>query len=270
MHSVKYLSRHHWVLALPRDQQLTTWDTQGLDSSVKELVTCLHQSLEEHVYQAFDALIPQAVSSAVGTAEGWGAHKSLGGMYWYFASMSCFTHPPHTNKYTRATYKATVRRNGVFSGASGPRDFNAELFDPISRNLATGWERAFQRRMPAILSSFATKSKKLLSDFHQAARARAIQRHTNISGLYTLGNQILAHIRTLEDLPAMLRGTITELHRDASRAFTPVIMEAMMYAYEACTGERGKLNFHISSQKVIESLTVTRTRTVQPHEAYHG
>lgn len=90
-----------------------------------------------------------------------------------------------------------------------------------------------------MLSSFATKSKKLLSEFHQAARARAVQRHTNVGSLYTLGNQMLAHIRTLEDLPAMLRDTITELQREASRQFTPVIMEAMVDAYEGCTDERG-------------------------------
>lgn len=41
----------------------------------------------------------------------------------------------------------------------------------------------------------------------------------------------------------MLRATITELQRNASREFTPVIMEAMMYAYEACTAERGKHDF---------------------------
>ena len=57
---------------------------QGLETAVKESITLLHQSLEEHIYEAFKALIPQAVNSAVDTAEGWGAHKSLGGMYWYF------------------------------------------------------------------------------------------------------------------------------------------------------------------------------------------
>lgn len=58
--------------------------------------------------------------------------------------------------------------------------------------------------------------------------------------MFTLGNQILAHIRTLEDLPNVLKATITDLQRDASREFTPAIMDAMMYAYEACSAESGK------------------------------
>lgn len=77
------------------------------------------QSLDEHIFECFNSAIPKAIRDAVNTASGWGAHKSMGGMYW-------------------ATYKATVRRQGVYSGASGPRDFNQELFDPISRDLATG------------------------------------------------------------------------------------------------------------------------------------
>ncbi|RYP00448.1 hypothetical protein DL763_000800 [Monosporascus cannonballus] len=193
---------------------------RDLESSVKESISLLHQTLEEHIYEAFNALIPQAVNNAVGTAEGWGAHRSQGGLYW-------------------STYKATVRRSGVWAGAAGMRDFNAELFDPISRNLATNWERAFQRRLPGILDGFARKARLLLNNFHEAARARAVQRHTNAGALWTLGNQILAHIRTLQDLPNMLRATITDLQRDASREFTPVIMDSMMDAYQACTAESG-------------------------------
>lgn len=77
------------------------------------------QSLNEHIVEAFNTSIPKAVRDAVNTASGWGAHRTMGGLYW-------------------ATYKATVRRQGVYSGASGPRDFNQELFEPISKDLATG------------------------------------------------------------------------------------------------------------------------------------
>ncbi|EQB52846.1 hypothetical protein CGLO_07495 [Colletotrichum gloeosporioides Cg-14] len=56
-----------------------------------------------------------------------------------------------------ATYKATCRRSGVYAGASGPRDFNAELFELISKQLATGWESAFERRLPYGLHSDAQR-----------------------------------------------------------------------------------------------------------------
>jgi hypothetical protein len=138
-----------------------------------------------------------------------------------------------------ANSKATVRRMGVYSGASGPRDFNEDLFDPISRNLATGWERAFQRRLPAILEGFAKEATVNLQQFHQAAKARAEQRHTNVAGLVTLSSQIVAHMRTIQALPATICAKITDLQREANRQFTPVICKAMTNAYTVCTNESG-------------------------------
>ncbi|OTA63095.1 hypothetical protein K449DRAFT_349574 [Hypoxylon sp. EC38] len=198
---------------------------KGFETSVKEAVTLVKQSLYDNVYRVFDSSIPLAVNAALDTAQGWGAHKSLGGLAW-------------------ATYKATVRRNGVYCGAAGPHDFNQELFDPISRNLATGWERAFQHRLPAVLNEFAAKTKKQLKEFHDAVQARARDRHTTVSGMVTLSSQILAHMRTLEQFPDNLRAMITELQREASRQFTPAICSAMSYAYDTCVAERGQGSFN--------------------------
>ncbi|KAI0148196.1 hypothetical protein F4776DRAFT_606585 [Hypoxylon sp. NC0597] len=193
---------------------------KGLEASVEEAVQLVKQSLYDNVYNIFDSSIPLAVNAALDTAHGWGAHRALGGLAW-------------------ATYKATVRRNGVYCGAAGPRDFNQELFDPVSRNLATGWERAFQHRLPTVMKEFAEKTKKQLREFHDAVQARAQDRQTTVSGMITLSSQISAHMRTLEQLPETLRTTITELQREASRQFTPAICNAMRYAYETCVAENG-------------------------------
>ncbi|KAI1478877.1 Dynamin family-domain-containing protein [Daldinia eschscholtzii] len=211
----------------------------GFDTSIKESVKLLKDTLQEHVYSVFTSSIPAAIAAAPNTASGWSAPKQLGGMVW-------------------ATYKATVRRNGVYSGASGPHDFNAELFDPISRNLATGWERAFQRRLPAVLDEFAAKAKKQLKAFHEAAQDRARQRHTNVSGIVTLSSQILAHMRTIEQLPITLRAVITDLQREASRQFTPAICNAMQYAYQVCTEERGPGSFNRMKAAMANHVETTR------------
>lgn len=157
-----------------------------------------------------------------------------------------------------ATYKATVRRSGVYTGASGPHDFNQELFDPISRNLATGWERAFQRRLPAVLDEFAAKAKNQLKAFHEAAQTRAQQRHTNVSGIITLSSQILAHMRTIEQLPITLRAVITDLQREASRQFTPAICSAMQYAYQVCTEERGPGSYNRMKAAMANHVETSR------------
>ncbi|KAI8631989.1 hypothetical protein F5Y19DRAFT_382458 [Xylariaceae sp. FL1651] len=193
---------------------------QELDSSLQQSAALLEKSLEKHIYENFNASIPSAIQAAPNTAYSWGAPRAEGGLFW-------------------ATYKATVRRMGVYSGASGPRDFNQDLFDPISRVLATRWERAFQRRLPAILDGFAKESTTKLQQFHQAAKARAEQHHNNVTSLITLSNQMTVHVRTLQAMPATVRAKITELQREASRGFTPVICEVMTNAYNTCTTESG-------------------------------
>lgn len=180
----------------------------------------IKKTLEEHIHDKINASIPSAVEAAPDTAAGWGAHRNEGGLFW-------------------ATYKATVRRNGSYHGASGPRDFNQELFDPVARNLATGWERAFQRRLPAILDGFAKETALKLKQFHEAAKKRAAQRNTNVASLLTLSSQIQAHMRTVQAIPATILVQITELQREANRQFTPVICHAMMTAYQICTNESG-------------------------------
>ncbi|KAI1659708.1 Dynamin family-domain-containing protein [Daldinia decipiens] len=211
----------------------------GFDTSIREAVKLLKESLQEHVYSVFTSSIPGAVSAAPNTASGWSAPKQLGGMVW-------------------ATYKATVRRSGVYTGASGPHDFNQELFEPISRNLATGWERAFQRRLPAVLDEFAAKAKNQLKAFHEAAQTRARQRHTNVSGIITLSSQILAHMRTIEQLPITMRAVITDLQREASRQFTPAICNAMQYAYQVCTEERGPGSYNRMKAAMANHVETSR------------
>ncbi|ROV95754.1 hypothetical protein VPNG_08780 [Cytospora leucostoma] len=196
-------------------------EVQELHAAVEDCSSSFKEALGEQLYEAFDRLVPVASNSAVATATGWGAHRSLGGLFW-------------------ATYKATVRRSGVFAGASGEKDFNAELFEPIIKSLAGNWERTFQRRLPSALEAFARTCKKIIKDFHDAAVAGVQQDLVqNPARLNILNQQVRVCIASMEAAPATLRTAITERQRDASRGFTPVIQGAMQHAYEVCTAERG-------------------------------
>ncbi|KAK3390255.1 hypothetical protein B0H63DRAFT_519487 [Podospora didyma] len=115
-----------------------------------------------------------------------------------------------------ATYKATCKRNGVFAGAAGPKDFNVELFEPISKHLAYGWERAFQRILPQTLDGFARSAQLLLEEFHRDATRDVQERGDNYAG---------------------------EIQRDANRIFTPDIANTMVPAYERCVAESGEPSF---------------------------
>ncbi|KAK2040434.1 hypothetical protein LZ31DRAFT_634095 [Colletotrichum somersetense] len=188
--------------------------------AVDECLAAIKEALSESIYDSFDQSIPAASNAAVPTASGWGAHRSEGGMFW-------------------ATYKATCRRAGVYTGASGPRDFNAELFEPISRQLATGWERAFQRRLPQALEGFAISARLLLEEFHRNAVSSSQERADNFTGINMLNDQLRTHTARLKEIPAMIRTVVQELQREASRGFHPVIQQEMQPAYDICVAESG-------------------------------
>lgn len=59
---------------------------ERLDSSIEESMNMFHQTLEEHIYEMFNVMVRQAVNNAVPTAEGWGAHRSEGGLPRYVLS----------------------------------------------------------------------------------------------------------------------------------------------------------------------------------------
>lgn len=183
--------------------------------------------------------MPLAIEAAPETAYSWGAPRSEGGLLW-------------------STYKATVRRQGCYSGFSGPRNFNEELFEPIDRNLVSGWERAFQRRLPRILEDFANRTAVHLNQFHQSAKARAEQRHTNAAGLITLSNQILAHIRVIKDIPKDMGERMTEAQREANRQFTPAICRAMDNAYAFCTNVSGRGSYVRMKDAMINHVNIVR------------
>ncbi|KAK7531727.1 uncharacterized protein J3D65DRAFT_124748 [Phyllosticta citribraziliensis] len=149
------------LISADQRRQEQTFLKQKLEELGKCIQKVVHENLHgmaatltEHVYANYDKLVPKACEAAHPTASGWGAHRSMGGLYW-------------------STYKATVRRQGVYNGASGPRDFNAELTAPILKEIATGWERAFQRRLPTDVRNFKANALKVLHSFHNAVVQRA-------------------------------------------------------------------------------------------------
>ncbi|KAI2638238.1 hypothetical protein GGS21DRAFT_510278 [Xylaria nigripes] len=215
-----------------------------LESALQRSINLIWKSIEAHVFENIHASVPTAVEAAPQTANSWGAPRSEGGLAW-------------------STYKATVRRMGVYGGASGHRDFNQDLFDPIFRSLANSWEQAFQYQLPAVLGGFAKETAEKLEQFHLAAKARAQSRQTNIAGLFILSDQILAHIRTVQALPETIRHRITELQREASRQFTPVIREQMMDAYTICTNEKGPGSFVRMKSAMSGHIEIVR------HDMFH-
>ncbi|KAG7055961.1 tat pathway signal sequence [Colletotrichum scovillei] len=201
--------------------QLATLDND-FAKAVDNCIVSVKDALSESIYDYFDLSIPMAASAAGPTASGWGAHRSEGGMFW-------------------ATYKATCRRSGVYSGASGPRDFNAELLEPISRQLAS-------------------------EGFHGSVIARSQELGADYNGINMLSTQLRAHTARLREIPGTLRTVVQELQREASRGFHPVVQREMQPAYDICVAESGpgsyaRMKNHMVSHVETSSATMFRYST---------
>jgi hypothetical protein len=86
---------------------------ESLDKAVLDCLKDMNEALAENIFENYEHLVLLAVNEANGTVAHWGDkvnrdNRELGGYYW-------------------ATYKAIVRREGVYSNAQGPHDFNAQL-----------------------------------------------------------------------------------------------------------------------------------------------
>jgi hypothetical protein len=192
--------------------------SEGLEDCIKKM----NMHIRESIYDQYGIAITNAQSNAAPTAQKWGASRPEGGYYW-------------------ATYKAICRRNGVFTNGRGSHDFNGELAEPLLKHLGAGWEKAFQRRLPATLNDFTTNAARLLLEFHEAMQTGAEQQGTSLAGMSMLANQLNGYSQSFKQVADQMVLVITELQRDANREFTPVIAARMEPAYEACTIEHGAL-----------------------------
>ncbi|KAF2271929.1 uncharacterized protein EI97DRAFT_240440 [Westerdykella ornata] len=193
---------------------------KGLEKAVEACIKMVKKDIEHQIFDKSPEVIEEAINAAPNTAAGWGAHRNDGGLFY-------------------PTYKATVRRDGVYSGAAGPRDFNAELVEPITKKLATGWERTFQTRLPKAFELYIRDSNTILRRFHDTVEERARENGVGLANLAMLKTQIYTYEQLFNELYNVLFTSMTELQRDANRDFTPVIVSAMRAAYDICTAESG-------------------------------
>ena len=190
------------------------------EDTLKDAIEELHEQLFAKLNPAVDA----AIAEAGPKAESWGLPKPAGGLHW-------------------GTYRATVRRSGVFAGASGARDFNAELVEPVYKQMASVWEKTFQRRLPNILNSFKRSATSVVKQFHTAVETRTRERGTGAHRLNLLAQQLDQYSATFGDLCTSAVNELNEGQREINREFVPAITAAMEPAYNDASEERGTGSF---------------------------
>lgn len=192
-----------------------------LNAAVDHTMDDVEQTLTTQLLRRFTSAAQTAATKAIPTSDQWGAPRDTGGLFW-------------------ATYKATVRRYGVFQGASGSRNFNVDLTEPLTKELSKYWERTFKRRLPEIISSFPKTANAVMWAFHNAVEERCQQKSLGISRIARLRDNHVVLDSTLDELAKTTIWNITEAQREINREFTPAITAAMTLAYERCSQENGK------------------------------
>ncbi|KAF2455772.1 hypothetical protein BDY21DRAFT_288795 [Lineolata rhizophorae] len=199
-------------------KQLRRLETR-LEHVTRKCLQEMRSNLEQNIWDRAAKPVEEACNKANPTSERWGMLRN-GGLYW-------------------ATYKAVCRRDGVFHGSGGLHDFNQQLLDPLTRGLAGGWERVFQRRLPQLLSSYTKAAFHELSVFHDAIERRGREHGLGVAEIGTLRTQLKIHEALLSQLAQKIVALIQEHQRDANREFVPVIARAMQPAYRICTEING-------------------------------
>ncbi len=106
--------------------------------------------------------------------------------------------------------------------------------------LATGWERAFARRLPSVLQNFVKASSALLKSFHRSIESHAQSNGVGIAGFAMLSQQLRNYEVAFADLASKMIEQMNGLQREANRQFTPSIASAMSSAYNWCTEQYGE------------------------------
>ncbi|KAF3766150.1 hypothetical protein M406DRAFT_329991 [Cryphonectria parasitica EP155] len=192
---------------------------------------------------AFEKLIIIGSEKAVAIAESWG------NLLW-------------------STYRATLLRYGEFSGAAGPRDFNAELHDPVAQHLASSWEMVFQRCVPMAFAAFTRSTIEAMEQFQHNVCASMPHRGIPPLGSTTMEKPVRIQVTALEASMQELRKEIDASQRDLNRMFCPAIREVMRETYDSCSKESGpgcyarrknlmKANVETNKRRIFQEATRT-------------
>lgn len=139
-----------------------------------------------------------------------------------------------------ATYRCTCRREGEKTKAAKSFNFNEAILEPYLKNIATGWEQAFSRSIPASLDKFVTKFTTILREFHSMMAARPELQKCKKSSMRIFSQQLDIHSKSIEATIESMKADIQSEQRQASRMFPPEIKTEMKKVYQLCTKETGE------------------------------
>lgn len=115
------------------------------------------------------------------------------------------------------------------------------LVEPLKREIANGWERAFKTRMPDLLrDKLVDPAQSLIQGFHEAISTRSNLQHSRQFGLAVLAQQIKSHQQMIVDLAFTAESNIMGRAKTAHRELITELRRGMNPVYTHCNEESGK------------------------------
>lgn len=156
------------------------------------------------------------------------------------------------------TYAAICRRNGVYRNARGQFDWNTDLMEPLLKQVVSGWERAFVRRVPAVMKQMVKDVSNVVRKFHDTVSSRAQKIGAAGAKMYLLQEQMQVYEREIQRICDASVESLNARQKEANREFRPVIESEMQPVYERCMGDggtgvskrrKGYMEEHVMQQK---------------------
>ncbi|GAW11202.1 hypothetical protein ANO14919_005440 [Xylariales sp. No.14919] len=180
----------------------------------------LHEILEA-LFKRIKAAALNAAKSALAIAHGWPSRKRGDGGLPFM------------------TYRATLRRKGVFSGRCGPRDFNEDLAAPLLQQVSGHWEVTFAEKIPQALDAHA-KTCRVHQEYIQGLiKSRLKGKSAFSDSIGMLDDQDKTRVFGLAHKISSFISDITTLQREANREFTPAIQQKLNSKYKQCAEDKG-------------------------------
>lgn len=148
------------------------------------------------------------------------------------------------SKHSHATWKAIVRRDGVFSNETTNCDWNEELVAPLVASIAPQWEQAFSTDLETIFTDFAVRARKKVKDFHASIPELLSPFGINSKKSYKrLEGQHTGYKQAFAEAEDVTCDYINSQQRIINRNFKPLVGESMRPAYVFCVAVQGSGSF---------------------------
>lgn len=197
----------------------------GLVDVIETSLLSLSDSIQVGLHDVLTAAAQKAQSLALETTTGWGES------------------PADSQVGMRVTtYRATMRRNGVFTGRQGPRNLNEHLVRPMKSHVANRWSEILVGRVPIFVKGFNTSTSHLMKHFIDVVKKLAESDGAYDGNLKILSKKLPRYTGNFKDLGTEIEELIAVQQREANRKFEDDIRAHMSAGYTACGGEHGEFS----------------------------